>query len=439
MSSTLAPSTPDRRPFAAMLTAQTVSNAGTVMTFLAVPWFVLQTTGSAGRAGAAAFAEGVAFAVSAAFAGLIVDRVGARRTSIASDLVAGLAIAGVPVLHLTIGLQFWQLLVLVAVAALVRAPGDTAREVLLPDLAERGAVGLERAVSLADGVARAARLLGGPAAGVLIATLGPADVLLVDAGTFIFSAVLFGAYVPRGARMVDDEAPGTHWLADLREGLGFLVHQPLLRAVVLMVLVTNALDAANGSVLQPVYARQVLHSSVGLGLMTAVFGGGAVVGALAYSAVGHRLPRRWLYTVAFLVVGGPRFALLAATDRLWLVLVGYALIGVLCGAINPILSSVTYELVPVALRGRVLGAISAGCYAAIPLGAAVTGWLVEQTGLRASLVTVGVAYLAVTLSPVLGRVWRQLDDQRGADGASAPDATGRPVSPAGETLTRLPD
>lgn len=424
MSSTLAPSIRDRRPFAAMLTAQTVSNAGTVMTFLAVPWFVLQTTGSAGRAGAAAFAEGLAFAVSAAFAGLTVDRVGARRTSIASDLVAGVAIASVPVLQLTTGLQFWQLLVLVAIAALVRAPGDTAREVLLPDLAERGAVGLERAVSLADGVSRAARLLGGPAAGLLIATSGPADVLLVDAATFVFSAAAFAAYVPRDVRIVDREAPGTHWLADLREGFGFLLHQPLLRAVVLMVLVTNALDAANGSVLQPVYARQVLHSSVGLGLMTAVFGGGAVVGALAYSAVGHRLPRRWLYTVAFLAVGGPRFALLAATDRLWLVLVSYAVLGALCGVINPILSSVTYELTPVALRGRVLGAISAGCYAAIPIGAAAAGWLVEQVGLRASLLAVGAVYLATTLAPVLGRTWRDLDNRRVVSATIAPTETG---------------
>lgn len=110
----------------------------------------------------------------------------------------------------------------------------------------------------------------------------------------------------------------------------------------------------------------------------------------------------------------PRFVLLAYAHRLWLVLVVFGLLGILCGAINPILSSVMYERIPEVLRGRVLGAGSAGCYAAIPVGAALAGWLVELVGLRDSLLAGGAAYLLVTLSPVVLRVWGEMDDRRGA-------------------------
>jgi predicted MFS family arabinose efflux permease len=406
-----------------VLLANTVSIAGNSMTFLAVPWFVLATTGSATRTGITAFAEGAAFVASSAMGGLAVDRVGRRRISVWSDIVSGCAVAAIPALHLTVGLPFWALLALISLAALVRAPGETAREVMLPMLVQRAAVSLERATSAYDGVSRAARMLGAPLAGLLIALTGPANVLFVDAATFVVSALIVRVLVPSHdvQPTVDrTEAHAAPWLGDLRAGVGYLLRDRLLLAVVIMVMVTNMLDAAYSSVLVPVYANRILHSAVGLGLITGVFGGAAFLGTIAYGMVGPRLPRRTVFTVAFMLVGAPRFAVLAAEPRLSTVLGVMFAVGLACGAINPILATVMYERVPEPLQGRVFGAVTAGCYAAIPVGALCAGYLVTLFGLRVSLLLVGAAYLVATLAPLVSPVWRQMDDRRSSrDLASA--------------------
>lgn len=128
-----------RTPLLALLAATGISYAGNTMTLVAVPWFVLQTTGSAGLAGLAAFFATLPVALSAGLGGVLVDRLGYRRASITADVASGVTIALVPILHLTVGLPFWGLLALVFLGALLDAPGHTARSALVPELAEEAA------------------------------------------------------------------------------------------------------------------------------------------------------------------------------------------------------------------------------------------------------------------------------------------------------------
>ena len=90
----------DRRPLGAVLAASVVSAAGGALTALAVPWLVLQTTGSAGRAGIVAACAIGPVVVSALAGGLLVDRGGSRRVSAAADLLSGAAVAAIPLLAL---------------------------------------------------------------------------------------------------------------------------------------------------------------------------------------------------------------------------------------------------------------------------------------------------------------------------------------------------
>lgn len=129
-------STPDRIPLVVVLAANSISTAGTSLTLIGVPWFVLETTGSAGRAGVVAFCATLPIVVSALIGGPVIDRIGRRRVSVASDTVCGLAVAAVPLLHYADALAFWMLCVLMAVNGLFHTPGNTARYVLVPDLAE---------------------------------------------------------------------------------------------------------------------------------------------------------------------------------------------------------------------------------------------------------------------------------------------------------------
>ncbi|WP_037649062.1 MFS transporter [Streptomyces flavidovirens] len=420
-----------RKPFAAVLAANTVSIAGTSLTMIGVPWFVLDTTGSAGRAGVVAFCATLPVVVSALVGGPLIDRIGRRRVSVASDLVCGLAVGAIPLLHYAGALEFWMLCALMAIGGLAHTPGMTARYVLMPDLAAHAGTTLARAASLFEGVSRGARMIGAALAGVLIALLGAEAVLLLDAATFAASALLVAAGV-RGVRAAEPQKAAapvsfTTYRRELREGYVFLLRHRLLLAVVLMVMLTNGLDQGWSSVLLPVHAKDNLGGATDLGMLAAIFGGCALLGALLYGAVGERFPRRVVFTVAFLLCGLPRFVVAALVDGTAALAVTMAAGGLAAGMLNPILTTVTYERVPQELRSRVGGVSTAGCELTMPLGGLAAGLLVEEAGLVTALLVVGGAYFLATLSPVVFPSWRMMDDVTGNLSSSEPS---RPSSPA---------
>lgn len=399
--------TRDRRPLLGLLGANAISISGNVLTVLAIPWFVLQTTHSATRTGVTAAVSTLPIVLSAAFSGTVADRVGLRLTSIGSDLVSAAVVVTVPLLHATVGIEFWQLLGLVFLRGFFTTPGETARSALLPDLVEPAGTTLERAMSGYDAVARGARMVGAPLAGVLIATIGAPNLLFVDAATFVVSALVIVWLVPRPERTTARErAPYLH---DLRAGLRCVAADPMIRAVTVMCMMTNMIDAGMGSVLLPVHAERVLRSAQAFGLIVGVSGGSALAGALAFGAWGGRLPRRRTFLVAFILCGMPRYAVLAVRAPLLAILLVCAIAGFASGSLNPIMDTALLEQIPPGMRARVWGVVYAGCTAAMPLGALFAGLAIANLGLAPALWAFGGAYLAVTLWPAFGTAWDGLE------------------------------
>ncbi|MBB2940382.1 MFS family permease [Actinoplanes lutulentus] len=396
-----------------VLAANLVSIAGNCLTYMGVPWFVLQSTGSAVKAGTVAFCTLLPAVLAALVTGPVIDRMGRRRVSVASDLTCGAAVAAIPLLQFAGILQFWMLCALMALTGLFRAPGETARGVLLPALAERAAMPLTRAAGLYDGAARCAALTASALGGVLIAVLGADTVLLVDAATFAVAAPLFAF----GVRDLPEAQPLRQvepvslpaYRRELAEGYRFVAATPLLLGLCLMTLVTRGLDQGWSAVLLPVHAREQLAGAIDLGLLNAAFGICALTGALIYGAVGSRF-RRWpVFTVAFLIGGLPRFVVAAFTDTFTPLAVIMAVEGLAFGVLNPIITTVTYETVPEELRSRVLSATTAAVQLITPLGGLAAGFLVDASGLPGALLTVGGVYLLATLCPVVFPAWRQMD------------------------------
>lgn len=265
---------------------------------------------------------------------------------------------------------------------------------------------LERASALLQIVERSSRLVGAPLAGLLVGLLGAQNVLWVDAVTFVISALMVAFFVPAVQTVAPTQTQ--RYTSDLAEGIRFLRQDRLLLVIVGMVMITNFLDAARGSVILPVYARDVYDSAVALGLMFGLSGGGAVLGALVYGAVGHRYSRRWVFVGAFIAVSLPSFVL-AALPPLPIVLLAQFISGVAAGPINPVLSTVEYERIPAKMRGRVFGAITAGAWMAMPLGVLLGGYAIEWIGLVPTLLIVGGCYLFTTASLVFNPVLKQMD------------------------------
>lgn len=404
---------PRRTPLTGLLVAHGVSLTGNMLTLIALPLYVLAETGSVAATGITGAVATLPVVLGGALGGVLVDRAGYRRASVIADLVSSVTIGAVPVLERTVGLPFWALLALVFATGLLDTPGQVARNSLLPDAAACAGVPLERAVGWFESAERGARLLGAPVAGLLVALMGPLTVLALDAVTFLIAAGFVVLLVPatltsRPAGDVDADAARQGYWRELAQGVRFLMREPLLRAVVLLLVVTNLLDAAKSSVLLPVAAERQLGGSVAFGVLVGTMGGGALVGSLIFGVIGHRLPRRATFVIAFSLAGGPPLLGLAAAVPLPTQVAITAVAGFAAGAINPMIGTLKLERVPPGMRARVYGVILAGAWAAMPLGALGAGYAAEHLGLTATLVACGVAYLLVTLTPLLGGPWRQM-------------------------------
>lgn len=421
----------NRRPLAGLLAAEVVSLVGSRMSMIALPWFTLVTTGSAGKTGVVAFVEMLPYALACALGGPLIDRVGARRMSIAADATSGLAVAAVPLLHWADLLGFGALAGLVGVAGLLRGLGDTSKRVVFPETVAASGMALTRATSVHDGLNRLASLLGAPLAGLLVAALDAPTVLLLDAATFAVAAAVVALAVPhRRSGAVHDGARADRepYLTALRGGLRFLRGDRLMRGVLVLLFVTNLADAAYSSVLGPVWARDVVGSPVALGFLFASFAVGAVLGNIVFTAVATKVPRFAVFAVGFLIAGAPRFVVLALVDQLWVVYPVSFVAGLSIAAVNPILGALSYERVPEDLRARVLGLSHALAWAGIPLGALLAGLTVDELRLPATALLFGAAYLGVTLLPFVGSSWREMD-HRPADGVGCGSAGDRHEEP----------
>ena len=418
------PALRERVPIFALLSANTVSMTGNMMTAVAVPWFVLQTTGSAAKMGITGAAIGTGTVLAAFFGGPLVDRLDFKRASVVADVASGATVALIPLLHLAGVLAFWQLLMLVFLGSVLDAPGGSARDALIPDLARRAGMPMERANSADTAIPRLAQLVGPLLSGVLIAWLGASNVLLLDAATFAASATLVAACVPAASRAQEGgsgEATGADapdaqgvrgYLAELLAGLRFVRGNALILSMILVATVANFLDTPLVSVVLPVYAKTYFGSAVGLGTVLGAFGAGALIGTLLFGTVGHRLPRRLTFLTCFVSAPLLIYATLAATPPLHVVAAAGALGGVIGGPINPLYATVIQEHAPPEMLGRVFGVLTALAMAGIPFGTALGGFMVEWVGVRATLLAMGACYLSVTLGMFFNPSLRGMDAKR---------------------------
>ena len=383
-------------PLYSLFVANAISLAGNVFSLIAIPWFVLQTTGSAARTGVTGFFTILPVVLAGFLGGTLIDRLGYKKTSILADIASGVTTALIPLIHLTIGLEFWQLLILVFLGALLDTPGSTAREALLPELAEQAGMPIERVTSLTHVIERGARLVGAPLAGLLIGVMGTANVLWLDAASFFVSAAIIG-FVISAPKFAEKEEKTGKYFDELRDGLRFIAHDKLILSIVVMVMLTNFLDAIFGGVVQPVYVKEVFGDALDLGLLLAANGGGAVVGGLIFAAIGHRLPRHATFVAAF-VLTGFRFWVYALYPPLAVLIATTFITSIGAGPINPIIGAVEFERIPPNMRGRVFGAVTAGAWIAMPLGMLLGGVLTEKLGTFVMMIGLAITFLITTLS-----------------------------------------
>jgi MFS family permease len=373
---------PRSRPLLALIAAEVVSSFGSLMTVVALPWFVLTTTGSPGQMGIVLAAEAAPLALFGIPAGRLAGRLGARRTLLLCDAVWVPVVAAIPLLHLAGALSFPLLLALAFLSGVPWAAHYGSQGALLPEILGEDTAHLAQANAVFQTLSRLTYFLGPALGGLLLAGVGAPTVLLIDAATFATSFVVVAALVRPDA--VSDRAGAP---PAVMGGLRFIRRDPVLRPITLAQLLSQAAFMGMTAAV-PVLAFAAYDRNARLaGILLGAWGAGAMVGGvLAFRLVESRTALRlgalaWTLQALplWLFVTGPGPALAVGA---------LAISGVGNGLRVPPIVAVTTSRIPQRLRAETLTVSSA----------------VVLTGGFAALLLAGPALESLGAEPVFGAV-----------------------------------
>jgi MFS family permease len=399
--------------------SQVFSASGTMTQGVALSWLVLRLTGNGvdlGLMTACTFAPMMIFGP---LTGSLVDRVDRRRLLIFTQTSLTLLAALLAVLIATGQVRVWMLFVITVVTGSVAAPDNTARQVYVIDL-----VGTERvasAVSLYEVIINTSRVVGPGTGGLILATLGVSACCAVNAASYVIPiAVLLANRTARSAdstaRSADstlpkaarDRTPG-----QLRAGLRYAWSNRPIRVSLFLAASSGMLFSLSVSL--PVLATRVFHlGGGGYGMMMAVFGVGALPGALLASAGRGRPTGRSVGLLA--LATGAAVLATAAAPWLWLLIVGLIVTG--CLSIWFIAQANTLVQLDAdpAMRGRVMGLWTMALPGTDVASGPFVGYVTQDLGGREGFGTAGVALL---LTASIG--WRALTGHPGSAGSVTPE------------------
>jgi MFS family permease len=384
------------RSLLALLVGEFISRLGSQFTNLALPWFVLVTTGSPAKMTLVFAAELAPMALFGIPAGAVVQRLGPKASMLLADAARVPIIAAIPILHEVGGLSFPLILVLAALHGLFSCAYFTCQRLILPAVVGENEQLLAQANSLVEGTTNVTTLLGPALAGVLIAFVGAANVMWFDAVSFLLAFVLIASAVRVTVARHDDDEQGRGVWA----GLAYLRRDLLVARVSLSSLTFGFLFPMLVASFPVLAYEQYHHNPRVAGLLLSVIGAGQVVGSLFAFRLVTKLPP--MRMAAFAVVGtaAPLWLLV---PHLPIVVVGVALaiVGASIPLINaPYLGWLSIR-VPPALRGKVLQSIITINQLAGPLGYVVAGPIFVHAGLHAAYAVIAVLATFASLNFIL--------------------------------------
>jgi MFS family permease len=391
--------------FLKLWSAQTVSQFGTQISQLALPLAAIDVIhASAFEVAALTAVEFLPFLLVSLPAGVWVDRLPRRPILIAGDLARAGLLASIPIAYFFDALTIWQLYGVGFFVGIATVFFDIAYQSYLPSLVERR--------EIVDGnakleVSRSAAQTGGPGlAGVLIGLLKAPPAILIDAVSFLASAIFIFS-IRKTETSLKERAPRRKMRIELKEGLSYVLRHPYLKYIAACTALFNFFGNVVFAVLL-VFARRELHlGALAIGIAFTIGNLGAMLAAFSANRISRRLGIGPTIIVAS-VIGGPMFLIIPFAPH------GQAALAVVIPAlIVGSFTNVVYNVAQISLRqaitpehiqGRMNSVMRFIVWGTIPLGAFTSGALASQIGLKETMIIGGVgcclAFLPVLFSPV---------------------------------------
>lgn len=386
--------------FGRLWVGRLVSLFGDAFTLIALPWFVLQATGSGTVTAGILLTLQLPAILTSIFIGSLIDRFQPRIIITMDNGMRTLIIALIPILYWFGMLELWLLFLLTFLAGMLAPATEVGSRSILPDLVEDQ--DLDAANMLWSFSLNLSLVIGPAVAGLLVASFGGQSVLLIDAITFAVMS-LVAITIPGVERSKPSlQAP----LAD-RLGLRQLWQMKVVRYTTLLSLVFffsyGPLEAA-----LPLYSDAILQTDArGYGLLWSALAVGALIGTLSSTMLSRRLrlgvalpliALLWgasLLPMAFINELGPASALLLLGGLMW-------------GPYTPMETTLLQRSIPKAQLGRVFGARSTLLAGGSPLGLAVGGILLAYVPSTSVIAFSALACILVGLSGLVSPAFRRM-------------------------------
>ena len=386
------------RSLLGLITAELVSLTGSSMTFVALPWFVLATTGSTAKMGWVLGAELLPVAIFGIPAGTVIAKLGSKTTMLICDAARGPLMLVIPILHHYGDLSFAALLATTFAIGTFTAPYMASSRLIIPEVAGEDEQAVASVSALLTGANQMTQLAGPVLAGVLIVALSPASVLVIDACTYAFSFVVIATVVSVGRRI---EAAAQQ--KGLLSGVKYLFRDSLLGPITIAACVINFVAQGIILGLEAIAWFRYHESGHILGYLFAGFGVGALAGAIVAQQAAQKVPLLKLAALAIVAMPLPLFLLSPATP--WPAAVAIVgLFGFFVPLVNaPIIGLLTVRT-PVEVRAKVVTAFMTVATMAGPFGFIAAGYILRHISIDAffvglpALLTLGsLAFAAVLL------------------------------------------
>ena len=397
------------RSLIGLVVAELVSLTGSSMTFVALPWFVLVTTGSIAKMAWVMAAEMVPIALFGIPAGVLIARIGAKKTMVISDAARGPLLMVLPILKWTGNLSFGWVLVVTFAIGCFAAPYFSSSKLIIPEVAGDDERAVAQVNAVLAGAQQITQIAGPVLAGVLIAATSPPVVLVVDGATYLFS-VLTIVFVVRAGKRVEQTAQSRGLLAGLR----FLADDRLLGPILLAACGINLVAQGLLVAVQGLAYFDYSQDAHVVGYLFGAFGIGALIGAIVAQSLTQKVDLLKLAAVAIVLMPLPLW-LLAMPLPWGAAMVVLACFGFFTPLVNAPIIGVLTVRTPPPLRPKVMTSVMTVATLAGPLGFIAAGEALRYVSLSALFVGIaaGLTVGGLVFATVLLR-------NRDAPPASAP-------------------
>jgi MFS transporter, ENTS family, enterobactin (siderophore) exporter len=378
------------RDFLTLLIGQGISAFGDAVSFTALPLLVLILTGSGLAMGIVGVLESIPNLLFGMVAGVFSDRWDRRRMMLFADIGRAILTALIPLSVVVGAPTLWVVFLVAAPMSILRSLFLAAYTASLPNLVGRAQLG--RANSILEAIYSFGFILGPGLAGVLVATIGAAETIAIDALSYAASSVaLFFIRRPLTAKR---DHPPLDLVAEMRVGIAYVASHRVLRDAIAFWGLVSVLSAGLVPAVAYFVVEEQGHEASVLGLILSAYGLGAFLGAILTARL--RLRRAGRLMLGGNVVRGLALVVIFAVGSVG-AMVGAALVA---GIVDSVVL-ITYITLRAAestdeVIGRVGGTSRTISLGLQPLGFIAAGLLIDVIGGGVTLATIGLALIATS-------------------------------------------